>query len=150
MLKKLDLYGYSVQVYTEIFTKLNVCIFFVKNEIFLEKYNEIWKKVSNIIKREFNSKPVHNKKYLKTGKKINTKEGFQCTQVTLIDSLYRKYEIYCPKVFLEKYDDNMKIYSHYSYNVDSGEEHSDDSDDSDEVNSHEKIQTKNIEYIYIF
>ena len=44
----------------------------------------------------------------------------------------------------------MKIYSHYSYNVDSGEEHSDDSDDSDEVNSHEKIQTKNIEYIYIF
>ena len=68
----------------------------------------------------------------------------------MIDSLYRKYEIYCPKVFLEKYDDNMKIYSHYSYNVDSGEEHSDDSDDSDEVNSHEKIQTKNIEYVYIF
>ena len=27
----------------------------------------------------------------------------------------------------------MKIYSHYSYNVDSGEEHSDDSDDSDEI-----------------
>ena len=27
----------------------------------------------------------------------------------------------------------MKIYSHYSYNVDSGEVHSDDSDDSDEI-----------------
>ena len=44
----------------------------------------------------------------------------------------------------------MKIYSHYSYNVDSGEEHSGNSDDSDKVNSHEKIQTKNIEFTYIF
>ena len=38
------------------------CIYFsIKDENFLEKYNEIWEKVSNIIKTEFNSKPVHNK-----------------------------------------------------------------------------------------
>ena len=80
----------------------------------------------------------------------------------MIDSLYRKYEIYCSKVFLEKYDDNMKIYSHYSYNVDSGEEHSDDSDDSDEIkfswkNSNEEywiyisfLKKKQEEYNYHF
>ena len=32
-----------------------------KDEEFLEKYNEIWKKVSNAIRKEFNSDPVHNK-----------------------------------------------------------------------------------------
>ena len=31
----------------------------------LVKYNQIWKKGSNIIKREFDSKPKYNKKYLK-------------------------------------------------------------------------------------
>ena len=29
-------------------------------------WNEIWKKVSNVIKKEFNSKPVYNEKYMKT------------------------------------------------------------------------------------
>ena len=41
-------------------------VFLIKDEELLEKYNENWKKVSNIIKKEFDSKPVHNKKYLKT------------------------------------------------------------------------------------
>ena len=67
--------------------------------------NKIWGKVSNIIRKEFDSKPVYNEKYLKskiksyTGK-INTnfhnnkipKEGSQCIclSVMLIDSVYRK------------------------------------------------------------
>ena len=42
----------------------------MKDENFLEKYNEIWEKISNIIKKEFNSEPVHNKQYLKAEKKI--------------------------------------------------------------------------------
>ena len=29
-------------------------------------WNENWKKVSNVIKKEFNSKPVYNEKYMKT------------------------------------------------------------------------------------
>ena len=41
-------------------------MFLIKDEKLLEKYNEIWKKVSNIIKNEFDSKPVYNEKYLKT------------------------------------------------------------------------------------
>ena len=32
----------------------------------LQKYNEFKKKVSNIVNKEFDSKPVHNEKYLKT------------------------------------------------------------------------------------
>ena len=35
--------------------------FLIKDEKFLETYNEIWVKVSNISKTEFNSEPVHNK-----------------------------------------------------------------------------------------
>ena len=47
----------------------------------LEKYNEIWKKVSYSIKGEFNSGP--------TEKKISTKQCSQCiyTSVILIDSV---------------------------------------------------------------
>ena len=29
-----------------------------------EKYNEIWEKVKNSIKKEFDSEPVYNEKYL--------------------------------------------------------------------------------------
>ena len=55
----------------------------------IDKYNEVWEKVRNTIKKEFNSKLVYNKKYLKTEKKINIKESFQCicTLVILIDSV---------------------------------------------------------------
>ena len=39
----------------------------------LEKYNKIWDKFSHSIEKDFNSKPVANKKYLKT--KIKFYEG---------------------------------------------------------------------------
>ena len=43
------------------------CIsFLIKDNELLEKYNEIWDKVSKVIKKEFDSEPVYNKKYLKT------------------------------------------------------------------------------------
>ena len=57
----------------EILIKLNEYFFFIKDEILLEKFNKIWKKVSNIIKKEFESKPVYNEKYLKT--KIKSYNG---------------------------------------------------------------------------
>ena len=57
----------------------------------LKKYNEIWDKVNNSIKKGFDSEHVYNEKYLKTKikyykRKINTnfhgdeipKEGSQC------------------------------------------------------------------------
>ena len=43
------------------------------NEELLEKFNEIWIKVSNSIERGFDSQPMRNEKYLKT--KIKSYEG---------------------------------------------------------------------------
>ena len=83
--------------------KLNVCIFLIKDENVFDKFNEIWEKVSNIIKKEFNSELVY-KENIKKLKKIKTKERFHCAcaQVILIDSVYIKDKNYYPKVFLEK------------------------------------------------
>ena len=51
----------------KILIKLDVCIFNKRLKI-LEKYEVLGEKVTNIIKKEFNSEPGHNMKYLKAGK----------------------------------------------------------------------------------
>ena len=55
-----------MSAYTRDFDKTKCMSFLIKNKKLLEKYNEIWKKVSNIIERNFESRPVYNEKYLKT------------------------------------------------------------------------------------
>ena len=40
--------------------------FLIQDDDLLEKYNTIWDKVSADIKKEFDSEPVYNKKFLKT------------------------------------------------------------------------------------
>ena len=75
------------------------------------------KEVSNIIKNEFENKPVYNEKYLKAkikfyNEKIDTnfhnnkipKDDPQCIciSVILVDSVYRKDKDYYPQVFLEE------------------------------------------------
>ena len=40
--------------------------FWIIDDGLLQKYNKIWDKVSNIIKKGFSSEPVYNKNYLKT------------------------------------------------------------------------------------
>ena len=75
------------------------------------------KKFSNIIKNEFDSKPVHNEKNIKTkiksyNGKINTnvhnnkipKEGshYICLSLIFIDLVYRKDTDYHLQVFLEE------------------------------------------------
>ena len=47
--------------------------FLIKDDELLEKYNEIWEKVKNIIKKEIDSEPVYNEKYL-TAKKNSIME----------------------------------------------------------------------------
>ena len=66
----------------------------------------------------------------------------------MIDLVY-KDENYYPKAFFEKYNFNGKIeiHCHDSYNVDSDEEYSDDSDDYDEKNPMKKIQMEKIKCI---
>ena len=78
--------------------------FLVRDHKLSEEYNEIWEKVKNSIKSQFDSEPVCNKKYLRAKiksyyRKINTsfhinkipKEGSQffCLSVMLINSVFR-------------------------------------------------------------
>ena len=42
--------------------------FLMKDAELLEKYNKIWNKVSNSIRKGFDNEPVYNEKYLKTNK----------------------------------------------------------------------------------
>ena len=48
--------------------KLNIYIFLIKDHELLEKYNEIWE-IKTVSKKEFDSEPVCNEKYLRA--KIN-------------------------------------------------------------------------------
>ena len=45
----------------------------IKDDELLKKYNEIWEKVKNSIKKEFDSESVYNEKYIKA--KINSFKG---------------------------------------------------------------------------
>ena len=47
--------------------------FLIKDDELLEKYNEIWENVRNSIKKEFDSEPVYDEKYLRT--KIKSYNG---------------------------------------------------------------------------
>ena len=99
------------------FDEIEYKSFLIKNNELLGKYKEIWEKVKNITKKEFDSEPVYNEKYLKAkiksyNGKINTnfhdnkipKEGSQfiCLSVILIDSVFRTGKNYYPQVFLEE------------------------------------------------
>ena len=47
-----------MSAYTKDFDETKYMSFLIKDDELLEKYNEIWGKVKNIIKKEFNSEPV--------------------------------------------------------------------------------------------
>ena len=90
--------------------------FLIKNGNLLEKYNTIWYKVSPDIKKEFDSSPVYNKKFLKTKiksydvvatdfyDKVIPKAGSDCIclAVITINSTLKKDENYYLQVFLRE------------------------------------------------
>ena len=59
--------------YRENFDETKYISFLIKDDKLLEKYNEIWEKVKNSLKKEFDSEPVYNEKYLKA--KIKSYNG---------------------------------------------------------------------------
>ena len=66
-----------MSTYRRDFDKTKCMSFLIKYENFPKKYNEIWEKVSNIIKNEFDSNPAYKEKYIKTkikscNEKMNT------------------------------------------------------------------------------
>ena len=59
----------------------------------IKKQSEIWNKIKNLIKREFNSKPVYNDKYIKTKMKIYNNRvytNFQHNEIPK-DNILRAY-----------------------------------------------------------
>ena len=91
--------------------------FLTKDEELSEKQTEIWEKVKNCLKKEFDCEPVYNEKYLKDkiksyDGKTNTnfhsnkitKEGSQfiCLSVILIDFVLRTGKNFFPQMFVEE------------------------------------------------
>ena len=73
----------------------------MKDKEFLEQYNEIWEKVTNITIKKSNSKLIYNKKHLKAEKKILYRKSRHQRMLSMY-SVYIKDKNYYPQVFLEK------------------------------------------------
>ena len=101
--KPLCIFLPKMSAYRKNFNETKYMSFSIKDDKLLEKYNEIWEKVKNIIRKEFDSEAVYNEKYLKARiksykGKFNTnfqnnkipKESSQfiCLSVILIDSVW--------------------------------------------------------------
>ena len=56
--------------YAKRFDQKKNIFFLIKDDEFLNKYNEMWDKVSNSIKIRFDSEPVYNKKYSRCKKNL--------------------------------------------------------------------------------
>ena len=103
--------------YRKKFNETKYISFLIKDSELLEKYNEIWDKVSYSIRKEFDTNPVYDEKYLKAKTKSHSgksstnfhdnkmpKEGSKlvCLSVILIDSVFRTGSTCSPQVFLEE------------------------------------------------
>ena len=117
-IRPLCIFHPNISAYRKDFDETKYISFLIKDDELLEKYNEIWKKVKHSLKKEFDSEPVYNEKYLKANiksykGKIKTnshdnkiqKEGSQfiCLSVILIDSVFRTNKNYYPQVLLEEW-----------------------------------------------
>ena len=115
--------------------------FLIEDDDLLEKYNTIWDKVSADIKKEFDSKPVYNKKFLKTKIKSHGDEvtdfydkkipkvdsNHTCLAVISLDSALKKDDNYYLQVFLKECKCiEKKVVRHI---IDDLESSSDDSDE---------------------
>ena len=71
---------------------------------FLEKYNTTWDKVSSDIKKEFDSKPVYNKRFLKTNIKSYSDQAtdFHDKEVPKVGSNHTCSTVICLVSVLKK------------------------------------------------
>ena len=118
--------------------------FLIEDDDLLEKYNTIWDKINADIKKEFDSKLVYNKEYLKTKIKSNGDENTDfydqkipnvnsnhtCLAVINLDSALKRDDNYYLQVFLKecKYIEK-KIVRHIHDNLSDFSYSSDESDE---------------------
>ena len=62
-----------MSAYRREFDETKYMSFLIKDEELFKKYNKTWEKVKNSLKKDFDSEPVYNKKYLKA--KIKSYKG---------------------------------------------------------------------------
>ena len=106
-----------MSAYRKDFDKTKYMSFLIKDDQSLEKYNEIQRNVLNSLKKEFDSKPIYNEKYVKAKIKFNNgkinsnfhsinipKDDLQyvCLSVVLLGASFRTGKNYYPQVFLEE------------------------------------------------
>ena len=103
--------------YRKYFYEIKYASLLIKDDKLLEKYNDIWDKVSYTIRKEFGSNLLYNKRNLRD--KIKSYKGkinanfhnnkmpkedsqFICLSVILIDSVFKTSKNYYPQIFLEE------------------------------------------------
>ena len=84
----------KMNAYRRDFDETKYMSFLIKNEEFLEKYNDIWDIVSKVIKKGSDSEPVCNNKYLKA--KIKSDEGKINTDFRINKDAERRFSILLP------------------------------------------------------
>ena len=104
----------KMTTYRKYFDEIKYVSFLIKDDKLLEKYNEIWDKVSYTIPKEFGSNLLYNKRNLRD--KIKSYKGktnanfhnnkmpkedsqFICLSVILIDSVFKTSKNYYPQIF---------------------------------------------------
>ena len=131
----------------------------IKDNKLLKKYNDIWDKVNNIIKKGFDRDPIYNSKDFKNKiksyeEKINTdfhndkvlRESSLCIclSVVLINFVFKMGKNYYSQVLLEEckhVSKETKMHKYITKNVESSSDES-DKEESNEKNSDEKNSNK--------
>ena len=114
----------KMTAYRKDFDEIKFLSLLIIDHELLQKYNDIWEKIKDSLKREFDSKPVYNKKQYPKLKfyngKINTNfennkipkadSEYICLSIILLNSVFKTVKNYYPQMFLEecKYVVNKK------------------------------------------
>ena len=118
--------------------------FKISNKQLLKKYDQIWKKVEELLKIEFDSKPVYgdDDKYIKTKIKIyagsmitnfhnkkmpKEKVSCKCLSIIMLDSVIKANKKYHPQTFLEE----CKYVQENARNLEKRESDSDSNDETE-------------------
>ena len=116
-----------------------------------KKYNQIWKRVAQLLEIEFDSKPVYgdNDKYIKTKIKIyadsmitnfhnkkmpKEKAPCKCLSIIMIDSVIKANKKYYPQTLLEecKYvQEKIKTENYIDEDLEKSESDSDSNDETE-------------------
>ena len=126
--------------------------FKISDKQLLKKYNQIWKKVKNLLKIKFDSEPVYgdNDKYIKNDGNVNInfqdkgmpkeKASYKCLSIIMLDSVVRIKKKYYPQTLLEecKYEiKKTKMENLIELEAGSSDDEADIASDDDEKESNE-------------